>query len=176
MHSAWSSPSVRTPDSSGSQEPPRDITVNMNLSVLFKVFDLLVQLSHNPSESLPCRPRFNKVYMVNLQVTGLMKIRFICNQNRSKTAEELFRDRFETKSAGLYNERPVTEKQLQWADAVVVMEKKQLHELSKRFPRMYMRKRILSLDIPDAYHYNQPELIELLEGKITENLTTLATR
>ncbi len=107
-----------------------------------------------------------------------MKVLFICNQNqnRSKTAEELFSDKFETKSAGLYNEKPVTEKQLQWADAIIVMEEEQRHELSKRFPKLYMRKRILSLDIPDIYHYNQPELIELLEGKITENLTTLATR
>ena len=107
-----------------------------------------------------------------------MKVLFICNQNqnRSKTAEELFRDRFETKSAGLYNEKPVTEKQLAWADVVAVMEDEQRAEIAKRFPKQYMQKRILSLKIPDVYHYNQPELIELLEGKITENFTTLATR
>lgn len=107
-----------------------------------------------------------------------MKVLFICNQNqnRSKTAEELFSDRFETKSAGLYNEKPVTVKQLQWADAVIVMEEEQRRELSKRFPKLYMQKHILSLDIPDVYHYNQPELIEILKGKITESLTNSATR
>lgn len=97
-----------------------------------------------------------------------MKLLFICNQNqnRSKTAEELFKDRFETKSAGLYNEKPVTEKEIEWADLVVVMEKEHRTELSKRFPKQYMKKRILCLDIPDVYYHNQPELIEILNSKI----------
>lgn len=106
-----------------------------------------------------------------------MKILFICNQNqnRSKTAEELFRDRFETKSAGLYNEKPVTEKQLEWADAVIVMEEEQRYEIAKRFPKLYMQKRIFTLNIPDIYHYNQPELIELLKRKIGELVPILTT-
>ena len=106
-----------------------------------------------------------------------MKVLFICNQNqnRSKTAERLFKDRFETKSAGLYNETPVTDMQLQLADAVIVMEEEQRHEIARRFPKQYMQKRIISLDIPDVYHYNQPELIELLKRKIDEFLTILAT-
>ncbi len=72
-----------------------------------------------------------------------MKILFICNQNqnRSKTAEEIFKGRFETKSAGLYNESPVTEEQLEWADAVFVMEEEQRHELAKRFPKQYREMR-----------------------------------
>lgn len=97
-----------------------------------------------------------------------MKVLFICNQNmhRSKTAEELFKDEFETRSAGLYNEKPVTEKQLEWADTVIVMEDVQRSELAKRFPKAYIRKRILSLDIPDIYSYNQPELVEALKRKM----------
>ena len=53
-----------------------------------------------------------------------MKVLFICNQNqnRSKTAENIFKGKFKTKSAGLYNEKPVTAKQLSWADAVIVMD------------------------------------------------------
>ncbi len=99
-----------------------------------------------------------------------MKVLFICNQNlnRSKTAEEIFKDRFKTKSAGLYNDKPVTEKQISWADAIVVMEESQCSEIAKRFPRQYMLKRILSLDIPDVYHYDQPELIEILKSKVDE--------
>ena len=90
-----------------------------------------------------------------------MKVLFICNQNenRSKTAEELFRDRFETKSAGLFNNNPVSEKDISWADIIFVMEDKQITEISKRFPKEYMQKKILSLNVPDVYHYNQPELI-----------------
>ena len=99
-----------------------------------------------------------------------MKVLFICNQNqnRSKTAEEIFKSRFNTKSAGLYNLNPVTEKQLTWADLVVVMEEAQRTEIAKRFPKHYMQKRILSLDIPDVYHYNQPELIDLLKSKVND--------
>lgn len=70
-----------------------------------------------------------------------MKVLFICNQNqnRSKTAENLFRNKFETKSAGLYNEKPVTEKQIEWADKIMVMEDSQRSEISKRFPKQYIK-------------------------------------
>ena len=99
-----------------------------------------------------------------------MKVLFICNQNlnRSKTAEELFKSKFETKSAGLFNENPVTEKQLSWADLIVVMEDFHREELAERFPKQYMKKRILSLGIPDTYYYNQPELINILKSKVNE--------
>ena len=99
-----------------------------------------------------------------------MNVLFICNQNqnRSKTAEEIFKDRFNTKSAGLYNIVPVSEKQISWADIIIVMEDFQRSEIAKRFPKQYMLKRILSLDIPDVYHYNQPELVEILKSKVDE--------
>jgi len=99
-----------------------------------------------------------------------MKVLFICNQNlnRSKTAEEVFKNSFETKSAGLYNEKPVTAKHLSWADVVIVMEDAQREEIAQRFPKHYMQKRILSLNIPDIYDYNEPELIELLKLKMGE--------
>ena len=97
-----------------------------------------------------------------------MKVLFICNQNqnRSKTAEHLFKGKFETKSAGLYNDRPVTEKQISWADVIVVMEDVQRTEIAKRFPKLYMQKRVLSLNIPDMYFHNQPELVNMLKSKI----------
>lgn len=98
-----------------------------------------------------------------------MKVLFICNQNqnRSKTAEEIFKGRFETKSAGLYNPNPVTERQISWADVIVVMEEAQRAEIAKRFPKQYMQKRIVSLDVPDVYHFNQPELIDALKSKFS---------
>lgn len=100
------------------------------------------------------------------------KILFICNQNenRSKTAEELFKDKFDTRSAGLYNAKPVTGKELSWADVIVVMEDHQRTEISKRFPEVYMKKKILSLDIPDIYNYNSPELVKLLNSRVNDLL------
>ncbi len=99
-----------------------------------------------------------------------MKVLFICNQNlnRSKTAEKIFRERFETKSAGLYNLHPVSEKQISWADTIIVMEESQRKELACRFPNYYLKKRILSLNIPDVYHKNQPELVHLLNKRMDE--------
>jgi len=101
-------------------------------------------------------------------ISRIMKILFICNQNqnRSKTAENMFKGKFKTKSAGLYNEKPVTAKQLSWADTIIVMDEEQRREVAKRFPKQYMQKRILSLDIPDVFHYNQPELVNMLKSKI----------
>lgn len=101
-----------------------------------------------------------------------MNILFICNQNkhRSKTAEEIFRTQFNTRSAGLYNEHPVNQKQIAWADMIVVMEDAQRTELAQRFPQLYLKKRIVSLDIPDIYFRGQPELIAELNSKIARFL------
>ena len=100
-----------------------------------------------------------------------MKVLFICNQNkhRSKTAEEYFKKKFVTRSAGLHNQEPVQEKDLSWADVVFVMEEEQRQELAERFPKQYLQKRILSLEIPDVYQYQQPELIQLLRRRMEEH-------
>jgi len=99
-----------------------------------------------------------------------MKLLFICNQNknRSKTAEHLFSNKFDTKSAGLYNQKPVTVKEVSWADTIIVMEEQQRSELAKRFPKQYAQKRILSFDIPDVYGYNNPKLVSALKSKVKE--------
>ncbi len=105
-----------------------------------------------------------------------MKILFICNQNknRSKTAEKIFSNVFSTKSAGLYNNNPVTAEQLSWADTIIVMEDEQRSELAKRFPQIYLQKRILSLDIPDIFNYNTPKLIENLRVRMDDYLPLLS--
>jgi predicted protein tyrosine phosphatase len=102
-----------------------------------------------------------------------MNILFICNQNmhRSKTAEDLFKGMLSVQSAGLYNNL-VTAEQMEWADLILVMEEEQRIELGKRFPKQYLKKRILSLDIPDIYAHNQPELVDLLKRKIESILST----
>jgi len=99
-----------------------------------------------------------------------MKILFVCNQNenRSKTAENIFETKFNTKSAGLYNQKPVTKSQISWADVVIVMEEDQRSEISKRFPKQYIQKRVLSLEIPDVYKYGDTKLIKSLKSKMKE--------
>jgi predicted protein tyrosine phosphatase len=97
-----------------------------------------------------------------------MNVLFLCNQNenRSKTAEETFSELFETKSAGLFNEHPVTRGHVAWADVIFVMEDRQRKEIADRFPEEYLKKRILSLDVPDIYRRNDPTLIAVLNSRM----------
>ena len=101
-----------------------------------------------------------------------MNVLFICNQgkNRSKTAAQLLSERFQTASAGLYSDTPVTETQLAEADVIVVMEEGHRREMAERFPRVYLQKRILVLGIPDIYRHGQPELLGLLKGTMSRLL------
>ncbi|HME87102.1 MAG TPA: phosphotyrosine protein phosphatase [Candidatus Nanoarchaeia archaeon] len=96
-----------------------------------------------------------------------MRILFICSfgLHRSRTAEFLYKDRYETKSAGLHNEeRPVTKENVDWADKIIVMDSDQKFELELRYPEA--KKKIVSIDIPNIYSFNQPELITLLKSKL----------
>ena len=99
-----------------------------------------------------------------------MKVLFVCNQNknRSKTAEELFKGKFQTKSAGLFNENLITGKEISWADIIIVMEDGQREEIARRFPKQYLQKRILALNIPDIYQYGQQELKLKLKTEISK--------
>ncbi len=103
-----------------------------------------------------------------------MKILFVCNQgvNRSRTAAELFKDKFETKYSGLFNNL-ITQKDLEWADLIVVMEDFQRTEIGKIFPKQYLTKRIICFELQDIYYYNQPELIQLLKIKMHHLLQPL---
>ena len=98
-----------------------------------------------------------------------MNILFICNQgkNRNKTAAQLFSGRFQTASAGLYSNTPVTETQLAQADVIIAMEERHRTEIAERFPRIYLQKRILVLGIPDIYRYGQSELMHLLHVRMS---------
>lgn len=105
-----------------------------------------------------------------------MNLLFICNQNenRSKTAELLFKNRYNTKSAGLFNKNPVKEQDLSWADIIFVMEEHQRKELALRFPKLYLQKRILSLDIEDKFIFNENNLIRILHEKVNDYQDLLA--
>lgn len=99
-----------------------------------------------------------------------MRVLFVCNQNRhrSKTAEVVFRDRFDVKSAGLYNERPVSANELEWADTVAVMEEEQRIELAKRFPEQFLLKKVVCLNVPDTFSFGDPDLVSIFQRKVDE--------
>tara|TARA_Y100000310_G_scaffold310646_1_gene356099 strand:- start:921 stop:1193 length:273 start_codon:yes stop_codon:yes gene_type:complete len=89
-------------------------------------------------------------------------------------AADLFKSKFNTKSAGLYARKPLTKEEVSWADTLIVMEDEQRSEIAKRFPKAYMQKRILSLEIPDIYNYGDPKLAKELKTKLNEYAELLA--
>ncbi len=101
-----------------------------------------------------------------------LKLLFVCNMNmhRSKTAEEKFKGLFETRSKGLYD-KIVKKDDMEWADVVIVMEQEQRKELGERFPGKYLEKRVLCLDVPDIYLYNSPQLVKVLEERMSQYFT-----
>ncbi|MEC5384816.1 low molecular weight protein tyrosine phosphatase family protein [Uliginosibacterium sp. H3] len=107
----------------------------------------------------------------------MKNVLFICSQNklRSPTAEQVFADYpgIETASAGTNHdaEEPLTAELLQWADLIFVMEKAHRNKLSRRFRAHLGGKRIVCLDIPDNYAFMDPELIRLLEIKVSRFLS-----
>ncbi|PWW01749.1 putative protein tyrosine phosphatase [Hoeflea marina] len=97
---------------------------------------------------------------------------FICGKcrHRSPTAAEIFAplEGWETDAAGLGDDAdsPLADEQIGWATHLVVMEKRQLARLRRKFSGKLAGKRIICLDVPDTYVFMQPELVELLRSRI----------
>lgn len=102
------------------------------------------------------------------------KLLFVCtvNRMRSATAEHIFSDdaRFEVKSAGTDKSASVvlSRELIEWADAVIVMEKYHRNRIRKLYPELYKAKPIICLYIPDEYAFMQSELIDLLRLRFGE--------
>lgn len=105
-----------------------------------------------------------------------MNILFICSRNkwRSRTAETIFKDnqKHNVKSAGTENEArvKVTEKLINWADLIFVMEKRHKQRLRDKFNTLIDDKEIITLDIKDDYKYMDTELIEILGNSVSPYL------
>jgi len=103
-----------------------------------------------------------------------LKILFVCtvNRMRSATAYEIFKDdpRFEVDSAGTDRTANVVleEWHLEWADAIVVMEKQHQNKIRDRFPKLFEQKPIVCLYIEDIYDFMQPELVAILKEKFED--------
>lgn len=101
----------------------------------------------------------------------MRRILFLCGRNRwrSPTAAQVFSEypELECASAGVSPEAesPVTGELLDWADVVVVMEKKHRSKLAAQFKANLAKKRVVCLDIPDKYRFMDPALVKLLRAK-----------
>lgn len=105
-----------------------------------------------------------------------LNVLFVCEANRlrSPTAERVFsgRPQLEVKSAGVGKQAtvPLTTELLEWADLIFVMEKRYRNIIQSRFKEFYLRKRIICLYIPDQFEFMAPELVQLLEERVTPYL------
>lgn len=101
------------------------------------------------------------------------KILFVCSRNkwRSLTAEKICEkvSGYSVRSAGTEKNARIrlSEGLVGWADWIFVMEKKHADRLRSKFPESLAGKKVICLQIPDIYRYMEPELIELLQAKLS---------
>lgn len=77
-------------------------------------------------------------------------------------------ERFYVKSAGTSpaSRIRITEKLINWADVILVVEKRHKEIIRQQFQDVVRSKEIKVLFIPDDFEFVQAELIELLEEKM----------
>ena len=98
-----------------------------------------------------------------------MNTLFICNRNqwRSPTAERIFANGYglHTRSAGTSRnaKHRISIKDTLWAEQIFVMESRHKQQIKEQFSKQLSHKTVFVLDIPDDYHYMDPELIKLLQ-------------
>lgn len=108
-------------------------------------------------------------------MTERPNILVVCGRNkrRSRTAEYIFKNdnRFNIRSAGLSqkSDRKISEKDLNWADLVLVMETEQRAKVRELYKHLELPN-IEILNIPDDYEFLDEELIGILTDRINDCL------
>jgi predicted protein tyrosine phosphatase len=100
------------------------------------------------------------------------RVLFVCegNLHRSPTAQRLYARTagVEAKSAGL---SPLARVQLtgelvEWADVVIVMQRRLVKALRRRFGASLGDREVIDLNVADDYQFMQPELLALLRERL----------
>ena len=105
-----------------------------------------------------------------------MNLLFVCSENRlrSPTGEEVFSQYSNVNAIGAGTnsdaETVVSGELIEWADIVLVMEKAHRNKVAKKFKTLLKDKRLVCLDIPDNYERMDPELIRLLESRVSRHI------
>jgi predicted protein tyrosine phosphatase len=109
----------------------------------------------------------------------LIRVLFLChyNRKRSATAERVFAKdpSLDVRSAGTSDEAmvQVNQRMLEWADIVFIMDEDQRADLARLFPGLAAASRAVMLQIKDDYHFLDPELVKLLQERVTPHLDRL---
>lgn len=105
-----------------------------------------------------------------------LNILFICSRNqwRSPTAEKVWgnHSQLNVRSAGTSPRarKTVGQKDIQWADIILVMEKKHKTRVVAEFVQILDHKPIHVLDITDDYNYMDEELVDLVKISVASIL------
>lgn len=111
-------------------------------------------------------------------MTERPNILVVCGRNkrRSRTAEYIFKndDRFNIRSVGLSpkSDRKISEKDLNWADLILVMETRQRTKVRELYKHLELPD-IEILNIPDDYEFMDEELVSILTGRINDSIRIL---
>ncbi len=101
----------------------------------------------------------------------MKRILFLCGKARARspTAAQIFADwsGVSTDFAGVSNDADdaLSADQIDWADQIMVMERRHATRLNDRFGRMLAGKKVLVLDIRDRYTFMEQSLIDELMEK-----------
>ncbi len=105
-----------------------------------------------------------------------MNLLFVCSENRlrSPTAEEVFSKYNGINAIGCGTnsdaETTISGDLIEWADVIFVMEKSHRNKVSTKYKALIKDKRLICLDIPDNYDRMAPELIRILESKVSRHV------
>lgn len=108
-----------------------------------------------------------------------MNILFVCTLNkiRSLTAEHLF-----SRYPGIHacsvgtasNARVcINSDHIRWADLIFVMEKHHAEKILHAYKKSLGEKKVIVLDIPNGYAYDDPELVAMLTRTVSPYLPHL---
>ena len=107
-------------------------------------------------------------------MTVRKRLLFVCtiHKMRSVTAQKIYEEdiRFDVKSAGIDSTADIviSDFLLNWADCIIVMEKRHRNFIRQKFPDIYRNKKIVCLYIDDDYEYMQAGLIKLLKERVED--------
>ena len=80
--------------------------------------------------------------------------------------------RLHTDFAGLSRDADevISAEQIEWADMIVVMDRRQKKRLSDRFGHLLRDTRVVILGVPDRFEYMEPDLVDLMVPKLRQLL------
>lgn len=101
----------------------------------------------------------------------MTRVLFICGKARARspTAAQIFSGRpgVSTDFGGISRDadNALSADQIDWADLIIVMERRHAERLRDRFGHQLDGKRLVTLGIRDRYSFMQPELVGELQAK-----------